>query len=148
MFMPELGTTLLRNRLALIRAAAGFLLLVGVAGAKSTTQSTPGSATAPKGSSTTTIKAGAPDGPAQQPPSSGNQPINQPPAPNQAPANQAPATNQPANGQSSPAGSNPGPDQSGGQAPSANDNGVFVFRAEAREVTLHATVVDDKNHLV
>jgi VWFA-related protein len=28
------------------------------------------------------------------------------------------------------------------------DNGGFVFRAEAREVTLHATVVDDKNRLV
>ncbi|MBV9182025.1 MAG: VWA domain-containing protein [Acidobacteria bacterium] len=34
------------------------------------------------------------------------------------------------------------------EPPSGNDNGVFVFHAEAKEVTLHATVVDDKNHLV
>ncbi len=33
------------------------------------------------------------------------------------------------------------------QAP-ANDNSTFVFRAEVQNVILHATVVDDKNHLV
>jgi VWFA-related protein len=32
--------------------------------------------------------------------------------------------------------------------PSATDNGVFVFRKEVDEVTLHATVVDDKNHII
>jgi Ca-activated chloride channel homolog len=100
MYMPELGTTLLRNRLALSRVATGLLLL-GIAAA----QSTP----APQ---------------AQQP-----GPANQPSAaqPNSAPAGQA-------------------ADQ--GQAPVGSDNGGFVFRAEAREVTLHATVVDDRNHLV
>src|SRR5947208_8520937 len=35
-----------------------------------------------------------------------------------------------------------------GQAPVGTENGGFVFRAEAREVTLHATVVDDRNRLV
>src|SRR6476659_6042788 len=39
-----------------------------------------------------------------------------------------------------------GPDSS--QAPAANDNGVFVFRATAQEVTLHATVVDERNRLI
>src|ERR1022692_2747906 len=35
-----------------------------------------------------------------------------------------------------------------GQAPSEKSGDVYVFRKEVDEVTLHATVVDDKNHLV
>jgi Ca-activated chloride channel homolog len=35
-----------------------------------------------------------------------------------------------------------------GEPPSASDNGIYVFQAEAREVVLHATVVDDKDRLV
>jgi len=35
-----------------------------------------------------------------------------------------------------------------GQAPAAKSGDVFVFRKEVDEVTLHATVVDDKNRLV
>ena len=35
-----------------------------------------------------------------------------------------------------------------GQAPDQNEGGVFVFRKNVDEVTLHATVVDDKQHLV
>ncbi|MBV9340474.1 MAG: VWA domain-containing protein [Acidobacteria bacterium] len=73
-----------------------------------------------------------------KPPTAGNsgqQPSPAPPAANQSPASQNPAPGQP------PAG---GPEQ----GPAANDNGVFVFRAEAKEVTLHATVVDERNHLV
>ena len=38
--------------------------------------------------------------------------------------------------------------QGQGQGPSASDNGIYVFHAEAREVVLHATVIDDKNRLV
>jgi Ca-activated chloride channel family protein len=34
------------------------------------------------------------------------------------------------------------------QAPAGKSGDVFVFRKEVDEVTLHATVVDDKNHLV
>jgi len=34
------------------------------------------------------------------------------------------------------------------QAPAAKSGDIFVFRKEVDEVTLHATVVDDKNHLV
>lgn len=144
MFMPELGTTLLRNRFALIRAAAAFLLLVGLASA----QSTPAQPPTQNGSSTTTVKPASqppqtPGGGQQQAPPPGSQPGNQ-----AAPAsNQAPAANQPAAGQSNVPAPGQTPDQAG-QAPAASDNGTFVFRAEAREVTLHATVVDDRNHLV
>jgi len=35
-----------------------------------------------------------------------------------------------------------------GQAPSREDNGVFVFKKQVEEVVLHATVVDDKHRLV
>ncbi|PYV61282.1 MAG: hypothetical protein DMG97_43635, partial [Acidobacteria bacterium] len=35
-----------------------------------------------------------------------------------------------------------------GQGPTATDSGVFVFRTQAQEVTLHATVVDERNRLV
>jgi Ca-activated chloride channel family protein len=123
MYMPELGTTLLRNRLSLSRVAAGLLLL-GIAAAQSTPapQSTP-TATAQTGSSATSPQP-ARTAPSQQPGSADQQPAAQP---NAAAAGQ-------------------GADQ--GQAPVGNENGGFVFRAEAREVTLHATVVDDRNHLV
>jgi hypothetical protein len=30
----------------------------------------------------------------------------------------------------------------------AGDNGVFVFRKQVEEVLLHATVIDDKQHIV
>src|SRR6266568_6830749 len=46
---------------------------------------------------------------------------------------------QPAPGQTQPA---------GGQGPTATDSGVFIFRTQAQEVTLHATVVDERNRLV
>jgi len=34
------------------------------------------------------------------------------------------------------------------QNPDSSDNGVFVFRKDVEEVVLHATVVDDKQHIV
>ena len=48
-----------------------------------------------------------------------------------------PPTTQPSNGK-------PGQPTQG----ATNDNGIFVFHAEAREVILHATVVDEKNRLI
>jgi VWFA-related protein len=38
--------------------------------------------------------------------------------------------------------------QQQGQAPVGEDNGVFVFKKRVEEVQLHATVVDDKGHMV
>jgi Ca-activated chloride channel homolog len=35
-----------------------------------------------------------------------------------------------------------------GQEPDATDNGVFVFKKDVEEVLLHATVVDEKQHLI
>ena len=38
--------------------------------------------------------------------------------------------------------------QPAGSPPASNDNGVFVFKTGVEEVVLHATVVDDKMHLI
>jgi len=48
--------------------------------------------------------------------------------------------------QEKPSGSTPSTPE--GQAPAEKSGDVFVFRKEVDEVTLHATVVDDKNRLV
>ena len=48
--------------------------------------------------------------------------------------------------QAKPSESSPSADQ--GQAPAEKSGDVYVFRKEVDEVTLHATVVDDKNRLV
>ena len=40
------------------------------------------------------------------------------------------------------------PNQQQGQAPSSENNGVYVFKAYTQEVQLHATVVDDRHRVV
>jgi VWFA-related protein len=74
------------------------------------------------------------------PNSSGQQPQSPPAQPQSQPAQPADATN-PANppGQAGASGAGQNPD---------SDNGVFVFRKQVEEVVLHATVVDDKQHIV
>ena len=70
----------------------------------------------------------------------------------QAPAGQAPASGQQASppDQQSPAQQTPSTTAPppAAESPSATDNGVFVFRKEVAEVTLHATVVDERNRLI
>jgi len=125
MFMPKLGTMHPRNKLAPSRVVSAFLFLIfcGLLVAQTSL--------APPQSNPTT----APQGQVQQP--------GQAPPPQTSPSNQT-STNPPAT-QSTAAPQ----DQASraGEAP-ANDNGVFVFHAEAQEVTLHATVVDERNRLV
>ena len=151
MSMPELGTTLRSSKSLLGRVAAGLLLLVAIAAAQTAAPQQNAPATQSNQTATPATKPPTSQAPAAQPqsqtpanqPANTAQPVNQP-ASNQPPSNQPaagqPAGNQPAAGSAAPA------DQ--GQAPSGEDNGTFVFHSEAREVTLHATVVDDKNHLV
>lgn len=68
-----------------------------------------------------------------------------------APATAAPGTTSPQaqTPQSIPS-TTPPPDQTqpAGAQPASNDNGVFVFKTQVEEVVLHATVVDDKMHLI
>jgi Ca-activated chloride channel homolog len=92
-------------------------------------------------------------------PSTGQTPSSQSPSsssPAAAPAAQpAPAGQEPASGQQAPA-QQPPADQAppttapppAAESPSSTDNGVFVFRKEVAEVTLHATVVDERNRLI
>jgi len=66
--------------------------------------------------------------------------------PTQEPTVQAPAADSgpPASNSSS----NQPAAQQQGQPPASEDNSVFVFKKEVEEVALHATVVDDKQHLI
>ena len=65
-------------------------------------------------------------------------------APNQSSSAPAASSQSPASSQSS----SPAATTSSAQSPDAADSGVFVFRKEVEEVVLHATVVDDKQHIV
>jgi len=142
--MPELGITLQRNKLLLGKVAAGLVLVVAIARAQTTDprQNTPSPTPPPTAApsaqnpSSPTQTQPPPAAPSAQPPSSPAQ--TQPPG--SQPTKPASAPNQPAAGSAN--------SQGQGQAPVGEENGGFVFRAEAREVTLHASVVDDKNHLV
>ena len=149
MYMPKLGTMRLRNNVSRNRPSQVLLMLLlgGVVclplGRAQTAQSQPPSAQVPPASGPTPQQASpAPQTqtpaqpssttPSAQTPPQTSAPSSQTPAP--APPNQAPGTQAPGGSQ--------------GQPPSGNDNGVFIFRAETSEVTLHATVIDDKNRLV
>jgi len=120
MYMQELGTTLLRNKFVISRVAAGLLLL-GMAAAQT--------APAPQAAPSTAPANNGPASPSQTQNTQAAPPSSQGNAPQQHGAQ-----------------GDPPPDQ--GQAPVGTENGGFVFRTEAREVTLHATVVDDRNRLV
>ena len=68
-----------------------------------------------------------------------------PPQPVQpAPAATAPGTAPAANVPPGQTAQTPNP----GQAPTREDNGVYIFRANVQEVVLHATVVDEKHRIV
>lgn len=68
------------------------------------------------------------------------------------PPTQPPAQAQPSGGVgqtgSAPAPADQAPPSSGAQNPESGDNGVFVFRKQVEEVVLHATVTDNKQHIV
>jgi len=165
MFMPKLGTMRLRNKLFSSRVATGLLIAIALvcstlmvvasAGGQAasaapgqTSPATPNSTQPANAAPQTTPgqSAPAPGTPAQSSAPAGQGQVNQAPPQNgaAAPASQGPANQAPQNGGAG----QPAGGQSPGEAPDANDNGVFVFKAEAREVVLHATVVDEKNHLV
>lgn len=88
--------------------------------------------------------------PQQAAPNSSSSPAGQ----NQAasPANAPPARgqeSQPAsNASNQPGDTSQVPAKPPGEAPETNDTGAYVFHKEVDEVTLHATVVDDRNRLI
>jgi Ca-activated chloride channel homolog len=143
MFMPKLGTMRPRNKLPFFRVVTGLqfsiaLFLSTIMVVASASGQTNSSAPAQTNPNTNTPSSTQPASPPQTTPAQKGPAQNSPPAAPSSPG-QTPTQNgagQPAAGQVQ------------GEAPDANDNGVFVFKTEAREVVLHATVVDEKNHLV
>ena len=88
--------------------------------------------------------------PSQAPATSPTQSAPSSPAPN-TPSQPAAGMGQnpPASAPPSQPGQSGQPPESGAQqAPETNDSGVFVFKKEVDEVVLHATVVDDKQHMI
>jgi len=146
MFMPRLGTTHRRNRVP-TRVAAALCFAITIAlSPLVVSQKAAGQAGSAPGNQPANPAQQPASAPAPSPPPAQGQPQAAPtqPPPNQpGTAGQTPA-DQPAQN-SAPAGQPTSGDQS---QPAANDNGTFTFKAEAREVVLHATVVDERNHLV
>ena len=145
MSMRKLGTTLLRTR-APIRVVSGFLFLMAALSFACFGQAQPAAAAPADASKTNAAPAQNASGSAQPahqgqlPPEALGQSTNPPPPTPiiEAPPAPAPSAAQP--------GQPPQPGQ--GRAPTATNEGIYVFTAEAREVILHATVVDEKNRLV
>lgn len=151
MYMPKLGIMLLRNKSAYTRVITGVVLLILAGLLAAQTTSAPASGNQPSTAQSTTQQPNSVPL-TQTPPPNQNAPAQAPPSqaspsqtsPGQTPANQAPTPSQPAASQSTPSQAQPAE----GQGPTATDSGVFIFRTQAQEVTLHATVVDERNRLV
>jgi Ca-activated chloride channel family protein len=167
MFMPKLGTMHRRNSLpAWIVIGIAFVLVAGLAlSGLALAQTAVGQASSTPSPAPPAGQAAAPPNqPAAASPNPQTQaPQSQTPAPEQAPSALAPSgqapADQPPNGAQTTAPQTPPPaaqapaakppaGSSAGESPTATNNGVFVFRKEVDEVTLHATVVDDKNHIL
>jgi Ca-activated chloride channel homolog len=142
MYMPKLGIMLLRNRTASTRVVTGFLLSIFAGLVFAQTSSTPTGSQPPAPQRTTQQSA-----PAQAQPQNPNPPAQNSPGRTQGqPSNNQAQPAQPGNQQ--PSAQPAQPADAGGQGPTATDSGVFVFTTEAKEVTLHATVVDERNRPV
>ncbi len=150
MSMQKLGTTLRRSR-APIRVVSGFFLFIAGVCLVCFGQAQGNAAQQPAASSSTPdttapAQNAASTQPAQQeqlPPEALGPSTNPPPPPPIVEAPPTPAPNAGANGQPQ------GQPQGGqGRAPTATNEGIYVFTAEAREVILHATVIDERNRLV
>lgn len=159
--MPKLGTTPRLNK-CVFRLVCGTIVVLLSSLVISQTASAPPPPQNPSGApQQTSPPAGQSSAPAPAVPS--QNPSTTAPStstsPNQAsPTQQSTTPSGGATAEQTPAGQNPPaqntPQQAPAgqaappQAPEATDNGVFVFHAEAQEVTLHATVVDERNRLV
>src|SRR6266487_6629185 len=147
MYMLKLGTMLLRNKTASNRVVTGFLLSICAGLVFAQTSSTPPGSQPSAPQSTTQQPAPAQSQPQNPNPPTQNPPTQNPPGQTQAqPSNNQAQPAQPGNQQPSPQQAQPA--DAGGQGPTATDSGVFVFTTEAKEVTLHATVIDERNRLV
>jgi len=142
--MPKPATMHLRNNHALL-LLIGLFSLVFCVSAQTPTQ--PGAAPPPGGPSQGAAAGQAANptpnnaGTSQQQPPAGQQPAETP-----APAQPGAGPQQQSAPQGAPQQGQPGAEA--GQQPEGNDNSVFVFKKEVEEVVLHATVLDDKQHMI
>lgn len=149
MFMPKLGTMHPRNRL-LVTIITGFTFVIAaglIFSGLALPQASPSQTTAPQSDR---APAHPEQSPSQAPPQT---PLASQPPSDQAPSGQSLAGSQATTPQEQPpTGQAPAgqalPGSSAGESPAGTNNGVFVFRKEVDEVTLHATVVDEKNRLI
>src|SRR5581483_9721714 len=134
--MPRRDTMRLQNDRALSLLLAVIFVLSSGIWAQSTAPSSSPQSAAPSNAGSQN------EGPASPPPPlfHGSN------APSSAPAGQASSPQTPSNAPSG-SGDQAAPADQQGQAPD-KDSGTFVFKAEVQEVTLHATVVDEKQRLI
>ena len=126
------------------RNSAALLVLILTIGVFSSAQTAAGSAQAASANQAQAAPAGAQTPSGTSTPSADSGPQNGS-APQSPPSVQAPSAA--GQGQSSP-GSSSAPIAPSGIQNAGSDNGVFVFKKEVDEVVLHATVIDNKQHIV
>src|SRR5581483_7434863 len=130
--MPRRDTMRLQNDRALSLLLAVIFVLSSGIWAQSTAPSSSPQSAAPSNAGSQN------EGPASPPPPLFHG--------SNAPAGQASSPQTPSNAPSG-SGDQAAPADQQGQAPD-KDSGTFVFKAEVQEVTLHATVVDEKQRLI
>jgi VWFA-related protein len=126
------------------RNSAALLVFILTIGVFSSAQTAAGSAQAASANQAQAAPAGAQTPSGTSAPSADSGPQNGS-APQSPPSVQAPSAA--GQGQSSP-GSSSAPIAPSGIQNAGSDNGVFVFKKEVDEVVLHATVIDNKQHIV
>ena len=137
MCMPKLDTMRLRNSGPVTFLIIAFicLLTVELGAQTSGTQSAPPSVG---------IGSQAPSQPPLAAPPGEEPPPSPPPPSTQAPG----STQTPAPGAQQPNAQGTAGAQQNGQAPSEEQNGIYVFKAKVEEVVLHATVLDEHQRMV
>src|SRR5438445_839657 len=141
--MPRRDTMHPRNDRVRTLLIALFFLIIGT-GAQNTSPSTPPPANPPQSQAPAPVTT-QPATPQQQPQPQSPEPQGQQQQPAQQQQSQQPKqTPEPAPGQQP---GQPAPGTPAGQEPDTTGGG-FVFRAQAQEVMLHATVVDEKQRLI
>src|SRR5450432_668375 len=154
MFMPKLGTMHPRNSFpiriisGMVFAVIAGLLFSGLALTQTPSAQPPAPQSGPgNGQSAANADQPAPASQTQPSPPAGEASPGQVPAP-QAPSGPGAPQDEATPPQTQMPAAQAPTTPSVGESPTATDNGVFVFRKEVAEVTLHATVVDDRNRII
>ncbi len=143
-----------RNKLYLFLLVFAVVLplVAQVVPATSAPQSTPTQTGQPAAQPPASTEQAPAQNPVQTPEPAQNAPTNAAPQGEAVDQQQAPPTTPPAGGQAGNAGQAGTAGQAGqagqGRAPDSQQGDTFVFTTTVQNVVLHATVIDDKNHIV